>query len=79
MNYLVDIFEDRAASAVGAVLPLRYIAGTFLPIAAPYMYSKLGYGWANSLLALVLLVTVPVPLLLIVRPQRMKALTAVVR
>ncbi|KAI9930842.1 hypothetical protein MW887_010492 [Aspergillus wentii] len=68
MNYLVDIFGDRSASAVAAVLPLRYISGAFMPVAAPYMYSKLGYGWGNSLLAFVLLVVVPIPLLVIVQP-----------
>ncbi|GIK04364.1 hypothetical protein Aspvir_008445 [Aspergillus viridinutans] len=77
MNYLVDIFGDRAASAVAAVLPLRYIAGAFLPVAAPYMYATLGYGWGNSLLAFVLCVVARVPLLVIVQPQRMRALTAV--
>ncbi|RHZ69160.1 hypothetical protein CDV55_104414 [Aspergillus turcosus] len=76
MNYLVDVFGDRAASAVAAVLPLRYIAGAFLPVAAPYMYATLGYGWGNSLLAFVLCVVAPIPLLVIVQPQRMRALTA---
>lgn len=70
MNYLVDLFGDRSASAVAAVLPLRYIAGGFMPVAAPYMYSKLGYGWANTLLALLLLVTVSAPLSAIIRSQR---------
>ncbi|RHZ67354.1 uncharacterized protein CDV56_109071 [Aspergillus thermomutatus] len=77
MNYLVDVFGDRAASAVAAVLPLRYIAGAFLPVAAPYMYATLGYGWGNSLLAFVLCVVAPIPLLVIVQPQRMRALTEV--
>ncbi|KGO52911.1 Major facilitator superfamily domain, general substrate transporter [Penicillium expansum] len=75
MNYIVDIFGERSASAVAAVLPLRYVAGAFLPVAAPYMYSTLGYGWGNSLLAFVLLAAVPVPLLVIVQPERMKPLT----
>jgi hypothetical protein len=65
MNYLVDIFGDRSASAVAAVLPLRYVGGAFMPVAAPYMYSRLGYGWGNSLLAFVLLIAVPAPLLVI--------------
>lgn len=79
MNYLVDIFGDRAASAVAAVLPLRYIAGAFLPIASPYMYGKLGYGWANSLLAFVLLVITPMMFSVIVRPQSKAAPPIVVR
>jgi MFS family permease len=79
MNYLVDIFGDRSASAVGAVLPLRYLAGAFMPIAAPYMYDRLGYGWGNSLLAFFLLAIIPIPLLVIVRPEKMTSLTRVGR
>lgn len=70
MNYVVDIFGDRAASAVAAVLPLRYVAGAFLPIASPYMYDRLGYGWGNSLLALVLLAIVPFIFWVIVQPRK---------
>ncbi|KAL3254893.1 hypothetical protein ABHI18_008647 [Aspergillus niger] len=65
MSYLVDIFGDFSASAIAAVLPLRYLFGTFLPVAAPYMYARLGYGWANSLLAFILILCLPPPLLLI--------------
>ncbi|KAI0100224.1 MFS general substrate transporter [Nemania sp. FL0031] len=60
MSYIVDIFGDRSASAVGAVLSLRYLAGAFLPIATPYMYARLGYGWSNTLLALILVAIVPI-------------------
>ncbi|CAJ2505646.1 Uu.00g130400.m01.CDS01 [Anthostomella pinea] len=74
MNYLVDIFGDLSASAIAAVLPLRYVIGTFLPVAAPYMYARLGYGWANSLLAFVLLLCLPAPLLLIVSLKKNSAL-----
>ncbi|EGE05755.1 MFS multidrug transporter [Trichophyton equinum CBS 127.97] len=74
MNYLVDIFGDRSASAVAAVLPMRYLVGTFLPVAAPYMYKSLGYGWANSLLAFILLVIVPFPLLAIVQPKAISSM-----
>lgn len=60
MSYIVDIFGDLSASAVGAVLPLRYLAGAFLPIATPYMYARLGYGWSNTLLALILVAIAPI-------------------
>ncbi|EFE42585.1 hypothetical protein TRV_02666 [Trichophyton verrucosum HKI 0517] len=74
MNYLVDIFGDRSASAVAAVLPMRYLMGTFLPVAAPYMYKSLGYGWANSLLAFILLAIVPFPLRAIVQPKAVSSM-----
>ncbi|KAI1822016.1 MFS general substrate transporter [Xylaria intraflava] len=67
MSFIVDIFGDRSASAVGAVLPLRYLVGAFLPIATPYMYERLGYGWSNTILALILVVLAPVVLRVIVR------------
>jgi hypothetical protein len=51
MSYLIDIFGDRSASAVAAALPLRYIMGAFLPVAAPYMYDTMGQGWAGTFLA----------------------------
>ncbi|KAB8255069.1 major facilitator superfamily domain-containing protein [Aspergillus pseudonomiae] len=79
MNYLVDVFGDKSASAIAAVLPLRYVLGTFLPVAAPYMYGRLGYGWANSLLALVLICCLPVPLLLIIPPGKNPILVKLAR
>ncbi|KAI1123902.1 MFS general substrate transporter [Nemania abortiva] len=60
MSYIVDIFGDVSASAVGAVLSLRYLAGAFLPIATPYMYARLGYGWSNTILALILVALAPI-------------------
>ncbi|KAI1110458.1 MFS general substrate transporter [Nemania sp. NC0429] len=68
-SYIVDIFGDRSASAIAAILPLRYLFGAFLPIAAPYLYEGLGYGWANSLLAFILLAITPIIFLAVVRPQ----------
>lgn len=70
MNYIVDMFDERAASAIAAVLPLRYLAGTFLPVAAPYMDRALGYGWSNSLLAFILLLIVPPTFQVIIRPRK---------
>ncbi|KAJ8122704.1 hypothetical protein O1611_g9778 [Lasiodiplodia mahajangana] len=70
MAYIVDIFGDRSASAIGAILPLRYLVGALLPIATPYMYARLGYGWSNTLLALILIALAPIVLWAIVRsPQ----------
>jgi fucose permease len=51
MDYLVNIFDSRSASAFGAILPLRYIAGAFMPAAASSLYNRLGYRWGNALLA----------------------------
>ncbi|KAI1263179.1 MFS general substrate transporter [Xylariaceae sp. FL1019] len=68
MAYIVDLFGNLSASAIGAVLPLRYLAGALLPIATPYMYARLGYGWSNTLLALILVALAPIILWAIVKP-----------
>ncbi|KAH8770804.1 major facilitator superfamily domain-containing protein [Diaporthe sp. PMI_573] len=73
MTYLVDIFGDRSASAIAALLPLRYIVGTFLPVASPYMDSKLGYGRSYSLLALLLFIPIPPTFVMIIWPRDKKA------
>lgn len=63
--YLVDVFDAAAAaSALSAVLITRTIAGAFLPFCGTPLYSRLGYGWGNSLLALILVVLYPIPLIL---------------
>lgn len=73
MTYLVDIFGDRSASAIAALLPLRYVVGTFLPVASPYMDASLGYGWSYSLLALLLLIPIPPTFIIMIRPRETKA------
>jgi hypothetical protein len=47
--YLIELFGPKsAASALGAYNLLRYIGGTFLPLAgAPLYKTPLHYGWGN--------------------------------
>ena len=62
--YLVNLFgSEGAASALGANLLLRYISGTFLPLAGPKMYRTLHYGWGNTLLGFLTLAFLPFPIL----------------
>ncbi|KAK2060985.1 major facilitator superfamily transporter [Colletotrichum caudatum] len=64
-GYLVDTYSKYAASAVAAATVLRSLAGFGFPLFAPSMYHKLGYGWGNSVLALVgVAIGWPGPLLL---------------
>lgn len=58
-TYLVDAFEIYAASASAANTLLRCLFGAFLPLAGPSMYSALGQGWGNSLLAFIALTFTP--------------------
>ena len=63
--YALDVYPTWAASASAGSLFLRSLTGFAFPLWAPYLYQRLGFGWGNSLLALVAAVVgVPVPLLL---------------
>jgi MFS family permease len=58
-GYLVDAFNEYAASALAANTVLRSIGGALLPLAGPSMYQALGYGWGNSLLAFLTIAFTP--------------------
>lgn len=76
--YLVDVFGSAAAaSALGANNLLRSMASTFLPLAGPPMYDRLGYGWGNTLLAFLALAFVPGPILFYKFVERLRAKTQV--
>ncbi|KAI1392972.1 MFS general substrate transporter [Hypoxylon trugodes] len=63
--YVMDAYSQYVASASAASQFLRSIAGFAFPIFAPAMYQGLGYGWGNSVLALVFVVIGwPAPFLL---------------
>ncbi|GAA5832055.1 hypothetical protein JCM3766R1_003701 [Sporobolomyces carnicolor] len=54
--YLLDTFTHYSASAVAATVCFRSLFGFGLPLAAPYMWSSLGYGWGCTLLAVAAIV-----------------------
>lgn len=49
--YVLDCYPVYAASAMGALTVLRSLAGFTLPIFAPAMYRRFGYGWSSTILA----------------------------
>jgi sugar phosphate permease len=62
--YLVDAFgTEGAASALAVNTVLRSLFGALLPLAGPPLYSQLGLGWGNSVLAFIGLAFIPVPFL----------------
>jgi hypothetical protein len=61
MSYLIDTYSEYAASALAANTLIRSLLSCFLPLAAPPLYARLGYGWGNSLLAFLTLLFLPVP------------------
>jgi hypothetical protein len=54
---LTDTSQTAASTA------LRSLVGAVLPLAGPSIYSALGLGWGNSLLAFIALALCVVPLL----------------
>ncbi|KAJ3136983.1 hypothetical protein HK100_001158 [Physocladia obscura] len=72
--YTVDVYTMYSASALAAVGFLRSLAGFGFPLFAADMYSKYGYGWANSILAFVgLVIGVPAPILLYAYGEKIRA------
>jgi MFS family permease len=49
--YLIDEFDEHAASANAASRMLSNVMGFTFPLFAPQLYRQIGYGWGNSLLA----------------------------
>ena len=71
-TYLIDAFEEYAASAVGANAVLRGTAGALLPLCGLGLYDRLGWGWGNSVLGFVALGLAPVPVLFGVYGRRIR-------
>lgn len=60
-TYLIDAFEEYAASVIGANTVLRGTAGALIPLGGLGLYDTLGWGWGNTLLAFVALAFAPAP------------------
>lgn len=51
--YIIDSYPKHTSSASAASQLFRSLAAFGFPLFAPTMYVRLGYGWANSVLAIV--------------------------
>lgn len=60
-NYIVDSYQDQAASALAAKTFLRSIWGGATVLFTTQMYDRLGYQWASSLLAFIALACCLIP------------------
>lgn len=71
-TYLVDAYNIYAASALAANTLVRCIFGVTIPLAAPPLYSTLGYGWGNTLLGFLALMVVPACWWLLIYGERIR-------
>ncbi|KAJ8097705.1 major facilitator superfamily domain-containing protein [Lipomyces tetrasporus] len=71
-SYLVDAYTIYAVSANSASTMVRSLGGAFLPLAGPRMYAALGYGWGNTLLALIMLAITPAPFLMYFKGESLR-------
>ncbi|KAI9687389.1 MAG: hypothetical protein M1820_010485 [Bogoriella megaspora] len=63
--YVIDTYGQYSSSALAGSLVLRSLTAFSFPLFAPAMYRALGFGWANTVLALTYLVlAVPISLTL---------------
>lgn len=60
--YMVDVYGPlNGASAIAANGIFRYTLGAVFPLFAVQMYSKLGTGWATSLIGFLSVLMLPIP------------------
>jgi len=61
-NYYIDSFEKYAASAIAAGAVFRSVLGGVVPLFAPAIFDKLGYGWGISVFAFLSVLISPAPI-----------------
>lgn len=74
--YLVDAFVYRA-SAIAAASVFRSVLGFVFPLFGEQMFSALGYGWGNTLLAgLAIIIGIPFPIWIYYAGERIRSRSA---
>lgn len=72
LTYLVDVYQEHAASVTAANAVLRSVLGAVLPLIGLQMYDALGLGWGNTLLGLICFVLAPVTWILAIFGGRIR-------
>jgi multidrug resistance protein len=62
-NYYIDSFSTYAASAIAGGSVFRSVVGGVVPLFAPKLFDKLGYGWGISCFGFIAVLIAPSPLL----------------
>jgi hypothetical protein len=60
-NYIIDSYQEYAASALAAKVFMRSAGGAAFPLFIVQMYDRLGLQWASWLLAFIALAMVLIP------------------
>jgi multidrug resistance protein len=71
-NYFIDSFEKYAASAIAAGSVFRSLVGGVIPLGAPALFAKLGYGWGISVFAFTGLLLAPAPIVFYLYGERIR-------
>ncbi|CAI6332090.1 unnamed protein product [Periconia digitata] len=71
-NYYIESFEAYAASAIAAGTVFRSLVGGIVPLLAPGLFVKLGYGCGISVFGFVGLLLAPAPVLFYVSGERIR-------
>lgn len=75
-NYLIDMNPRYSASSVGAAAVFRSFFGFGFPLFGTAMYSRLGYGWANTLCGILCIILgAPFPFFIYKYGERVRAWT----
>ncbi|TFY50870.1 hypothetical protein EVG20_g11282, partial [Dentipellis fragilis] len=74
-TYVIDAFTLYSASALAATTFLRCIAGFGFPLFAPAMFSALGFGKGDTILAAFAIVIAPVPYLFWLYGERIRGMS----
>ena len=73
--YLVDSYTTYSASALGACTIIRSLGQSLIPLAANPLYRRVGYGWGNSVFALIAMTLIPVAVLVWIFGGRLRTST----
>ncbi|KZL77025.1 efflux pump antibiotic resistance [Colletotrichum tofieldiae] len=60
--YVIDTYGEHTSSAMAATQFVKSLTAFLFPLFAPSMYRAMGYGWANSVMALAgVIISIPLP------------------
>ncbi|GKT47971.1 putative efflux pump mfs2 [Colletotrichum spaethianum] len=72
--YVIDTYGEHTSSAMAATQFVKSLTAFLFPLFAPSMYRALGYGWANSVMALAgVIISFPLPVFIWTYGARLRA------